>query len=124
MHEKPYADVKDRLAKMGIDGEQAEAFWLVIRANLETLEDAQKWWEITQHGASAIDPEDKDYIQTAMELLPAKPWNKETWGEWTSKLKAETGRKGKGLFMPLRKALTGESHGPDMADFMPLLQKP
>ncbi len=33
-----------------------------------------------------------------------------------------TGRKGKGLFMPLRKALTGQAHGPDMSDVMPLLQ--
>ena len=38
-------------------------------------------------------------------------------------VKEATGRKGKGLFMPLRKALTGLDHGPDMAALMPLLQK-
>jgi glutamyl-tRNA synthetase len=37
-------------------------------------------------------------------------------------VKAATGRKGKGLFMPLRRALTGMDHGPEMAQLMPLLQ--
>ena len=35
-------------------------------------------------------------------------------GELTSHLKSETGRKGRKLFMPLRKALTGQEHGPEM----------
>lgn len=37
-------------------------------------------------------------------------------------MKEATGRKGKGLFMPLRKALTGQERGPEMADLLPLLQ--
>ncbi|MGR3387062.1 MAG: hypothetical protein ACU0DB_08780, partial [Paracoccus sp. (in: a-proteobacteria)] len=37
-------------------------------------------------------------------------------------VKQATGRKGKGLFMPLRKAVTGQAHGPEMAEVMPLLQ--
>ncbi|MDG1077097.1 MAG: glutamate--tRNA ligase, partial [Planktotalea sp.] len=44
------------------------------------------------------------------------------WGEWTSAVKETTGRKGKNLFMPLRKAVTGRERGPDMASLMPLLQ--
>ena len=58
----------------------------------------------------------------AKELLPAQPWNGETWGAWTGAVKEENGRKGRGLFMPLRKALTGMEHGPDMSKLMPLLQ--
>jgi glutamyl-tRNA synthetase len=37
-------------------------------------------------------------------------------------VKEATGRKGKGLFMPLRKAVTGLERGPEMVDVMPLLQ--
>jgi glutamyl-tRNA synthetase len=37
-------------------------------------------------------------------------------------VKEATGRKGRALFMPLRKALTGQSHGPDMSAVLPLLQ--
>jgi glutamyl-tRNA synthetase len=55
--------------------------------------------------------------------LPAKPWTQATWGEWTATVKEATGRKGKDLFRPLRRALTGRDAGPEMADVMPLLQK-
>jgi glutamyl-tRNA synthetase len=34
-----------------------------------------------------------------------------------------TGRKGKTLFMPLRRALTGEDHGPEMAALLPLMNR-
>jgi glutamyl-tRNA synthetase len=58
-------------------------------------------------------------------MLPAQPWTQATWGDWTSSVKEATGRKGKGLFMPLRRALTGRENGPEMADVMPLLaQRP
>jgi glutamyl-tRNA synthetase len=36
-------------------------------------------------------------------------------------LKEATGRGGKKLFMPLRLALTGEAHGPEMAPLLPLM---
>jgi glutamyl-tRNA synthetase len=56
-------------------------------------------------------------------MLPERPWTNETWKVWTGTVKDATGRKGRGLFMPLRKALTGMEHGPDMSKLMPLLQK-
>ena len=59
----------------------------------------------------------------ALALLPAQPWTTATWGEWTGAVKAATGRKGKDLFKPLRKALTGQAHGPDMSELMPHLRK-
>ena len=43
------------------------------------------------------------------------------WRTWTGDLKEKTGRKGKGLFMPLRKALTGRSNGPDMSALLQLM---
>lgn len=58
-----------------------------------------------------------------MTMLPPPPYSATSWSEWTNAVKAATGRKGKGLFMPLRKAVTGMEHGPDMASLMPLLQK-
>jgi len=36
-------------------------------------------------------------------------------------LKEATGRKGKALFLPLRLALTGREHGPDMGALLPLI---
>jgi glutamyl-tRNA synthetase len=57
-----------------------------------------------------------------MDLLPEGPFDEGTWSRWTAAVKEATGRKGKSLFMPLRKALTGMERGPDMASLMPLLQ--
>ena len=54
---------------------------------------------------------------------PEPPYGPETWAAWTEAAKAQTGRKGKGLFMPLRLAVTGRERGPEMADVMPLLQR-
>jgi len=69
-----------------------------------------------------IDPEDVDFVAQAMTLFPAGPLDVDSWGKWTAQVKGATGRKGRGLFMPLRKALTGERPGPDMASLLPLLQ--
>ena len=57
-----------------------------------------------------------------MTMLPEGEYDAETWGSFTAAVKDATGRKGKGLFMPLRKALTGQAHGPDMSTVLPLLQ--
>jgi len=70
-----------------------------------------------------IDAEDEEFVTQALSMLPAGPFDSGTWGVWTSAVKEATGRKGKGLFMPLRKVLTGLSHGPDMGALLPLLQK-
>lgn len=43
------------------------------------------------------------------------------WKAFTKRLQAETGRKGKKLFQPLRLALTGALSGPDVASSMQLL---
>ena len=65
--------------------------------------------------------DDKDYLAIALTLLPSEPWTIETWSNWTGAIKAETGRKGRELFMPLRQALTGFDHGPEMKEILPLL---
>ncbi|WP_420337999.1 glutamate--tRNA ligase [Roseibium sp.] len=120
VHEMPYADAKGRLDEMGVGG--GEAFWTAIRGNCETVNDAKGYWQIVGGPVeSRIEDEDRDFIAKAKELLPDGEMTLETWGAWTSALKAETGRKGRGLFMPLRRVLTGLDHGPDMKDMLPLI---
>ena len=58
---------------------------------------------------------------TAAGTLPPEPWDGSTWKAWTDTLKTKTGVKGRGLFMPLRLALTGLDHGPELAPLMPLI---
>ena len=109
---------------MGVPDDLAERFWRVASQNITKLDDLADWWVIFSEGAEpAIDPEDAEFVAQALAMLPPRPWTETTWGEWTNAVKAATGRKGKGLFMPLRKALTGMDHGPEMGELMPLLQR-
>lgn len=115
VHQLPYAAVADRLpAGMG------EAAWLAIRPNLETVAQAADWWQVvTGPILPAVLPEDdRAFLATAAAHLV---WGDDPWGTLTSALKDTTGRKGKALFMPLRLALTGRAHGPDMHALLPLM---
>jgi len=120
---RPVEAVRDRIAALGVPADQAERFWRVASQNITKLDDLAGWWDIFSKGAEPqVDPEDEAFIAEAMKLLPPPPYTDTSWGEFTATVKEATGRKGKGLFMPLRKALTGQAHGPDMSDVMPLLQ--
>ena len=119
----PLAAVADRVAALGVPEGKAELFWQVAKANITVLADLAGWWTLFRDGATPlVDAEDVDFVRQALALLPAQPWSHDTWGQWTEVVKAATGRKGKGLFRPLRRALTGLDAGPEMADVMPLLQ--
>jgi len=100
-----------------------ERLWRVASQNITRLDDLAEWWDIFSTGATPeISAEDADFVAEAMRLLPPPPYDEQSWANWTAEVKQATGRKGKALFMPLRKALTGQAHGPEMADVMPLLQ--
>lgn len=120
----PFAAVADRIAGMGVPDALAHRFWAVASQNITTLDDLAGWWQLFSEGTEPlVDEEDRGFVAEALALLPPQPWTDATWGEWTAAVREATGRKGKALFMPLRKALTGRSDGPDMAEVMPLLQK-
>ena len=121
LHGLPFEAVKDRLAD--VDPRAAdEAFWTVVRENCSLLPDVAAWVE-TVFGeiTPLVDAEDKDFVATAATLLPEGDLTGESWSQWANAVKAETGRKGRGLFMTLRKALTGQEHGPDMGALLPLI---
>ena len=120
---RPYEDVAGTVAALGVPDALAPQFWEVTRENITTLNDLEAWWRLFRDGAEpVIDDADREFVAQAMALLPEGPHDAETWGKWTAEVRAATGRKGKSLFMPLRKALTGQAHGPDMARVLPLLQ--
>ncbi len=119
----PLTKVADKVAALGVPEDKAELFWSVAKGNITVLADLEGWWTLFRDGAvPLVDAEDVDFVREALTLLPPKPWTHDTWREWTEVVKAATGRKGKGLFRPLRRALTGLDAGPEMADVMPLLQ--
>ncbi|WP_300396165.1 glutamate--tRNA ligase [uncultured Sphingobium sp.] len=118
VHQFSYAAVADRLP----DGMDAAA-WDAIRPNLETVAGAADWWRIVTGPIDApkVEEGDRDFLATAHRILTDAPFDADIWRTLTGALKDETGRKGKTLFLPLRRALTGLDHGPDMAQLLPLI---
>ncbi|MBX5470850.1 MAG: glutamate--tRNA ligase [Acetobacteraceae bacterium] len=117
LHNLPFASVADRLPA-GAN----ESFWLAVRGNIELLNEARGWWEVI--GGTIVPPpmtEEREFLRTAIALLPPEPWHREVWQDWTSALQAATGRRGRALYQPLRLALTGEEHGPELAALLPLM---
>jgi glutamyl-tRNA synthetase len=120
VHQLSYDDVRQRLADMDADG--GNDFWQAVHSNLTRVEDAADWHRIIYGDlTSEIADEDRDFIAQAASLLPDEPWDDTTWKIWTDAVKQTSGRKGKTLFMPLRLALTGRSHGPELAALLPLI---
>jgi len=113
----PFAAVAARLPE-GAD----EGFWEAVRGNLDLLGEAKPWFEVVR-GALVPPPQsgEGEFLRAALAALPAEPWDGGTWNAWTGVLKEATGRKGKALFLPLRLALTGEEHGPDLKALLPLI---
>ncbi|HCQ71348.1 MAG TPA: hypothetical protein DIU06_04240 [Rhodospirillaceae bacterium] len=119
LHETSFADIKGRLSDIGLS-DADEGFWLTVRPNLTRLKDAAEWWRVAN---GPVEPviEDPEFIEQALALLPAQPWDQSTWKSWVNNVKDKTGRKGKQLFMPLRLALTGMQHGPELDTLLLLI---
>lgn len=118
LHHLPFAAVEGRLAGLGVAAD--EAFWACVRGNLETLKDAALWRHVIDGAVTPVNS-DPAFTAAAAQLLPPEPWSEETWKIWTDAVKLATGAKGRSLFMPLRLAITGLDHGPELARLLPLI---
>ncbi|MGI4876896.1 MAG: glutamate--tRNA ligase [Janthinobacterium lividum] len=117
IHGLDFAAVADRLSA----GMTPQA-WDAVRGNLATVAEAADWWGVIAGAVVAPpEPEDRDYIDAARVTLAGLDWGDDIWSRWTTALKATSGRKGRGLFHPLRHALTARDRGPEMAALLPLI---
>jgi len=118
VHQLPFARVV-HLLPAGM----SEAAWEAVRPNLAHIGEAADWWGVVT-GPIAPAPladDERDFVRQAGAELAGLDWGEGIWAALTGALKATTGRKGKALFLPLRLALTGREHGPDMAALLPLI---
>ncbi len=118
VHRLPFA----RVAHLLPEGMSA-AGWEAIRPNLAHIGEAAEWWQVVTGDIVAPDfaADDRAYLAEAVRAAGALDWQADPWHALTGALKQGTGRKGKALFLPLRLALTGREHGPDMAALLPLI---
>lgn len=116
----PYASAKQIF---NFPNDFSEGFWDLIKENIEGLQDIKTWLSI--HDGKTLKPLDKEdhaFLKKAASLLEGENLEDASfWEGWISSLKSSTGRKGKGLFMPLRKALTGQEHGPELKRIIQLM---
>lgn len=117
-----YESVVSRLTEKGISGskELIEPFWMTVRENINLFDEVETWWACVTGPITPV-IEDTAFAGEASRLLPEGGWDIETWGVWTNAVKEKTGAKGKELFMPLRLALTGKNHGPELKYLLPLI---
>lgn len=114
-----YADILPRLTKLQLNLVSQE-FWEIVSKNLQTLEDLRLWQTIFSEDFKPV-VTDADFLAQAKKLLPDDNWDNNIWSRWTKAITEATDRKGKSLFMPLRLALTGIEHGPELKDVVYLL---
>ena len=117
LHHLDFADVADRLP-----AGMSEADWLLLRGNVDHLSELGEWLLMLEGDLSAPDiaEEDRDFLAQAASIAAGLDWAGDPWPALADALKSTTGRKGKALFLPLRRALTGRDSGPEMA---PLLKR-
>lgn len=118
-HLMPFEQISKILESKGFKN-FTQNHWNAIHDNIEKIEDIKNW-NIIFFGNLHTDNSDKEFLKTSLALLPNNNWDENTWSTWTQNIKEKTGKKGRELFMPLRKALTGMNHGPEMKFLLPLI---
>jgi len=120
VHRLPF----DRVSHLLPKGMGAPA-WEAIKPNLAQIGEAAQWWLVITGPVEvpAFDEETLAYLAEAACVAGGLDWATDPWTALTGALKGSTGRKGKALFLPLRQALTGMDHGPDMRALLPLIDQ-
>ena len=113
-----FDSVKEQLTAAGVDCDGL--FWETVRGNITFVSEAKVWWDICTGKIMPV-IESKAVTNAAAALLPTGPLHASIWKEWTNAITVETGVKGKGLFMPLRHALTGRNSGPELAPLLAVI---
>lgn len=124
IHGMTFEAAKPRLAKLAYGDQATETFWSTVKANLHVFPDVAVWLTVV-YGAGLTGPdltdEDRQFVAKAAELFPAGEVTDGTWKAWTDAVKDATGRKGKLLYMPLRRVLTDQERGPEMDRMLVLI---
>jgi glutamyl-tRNA synthetase len=115
LHAMPFSAVAERMPL-------GEPFWDAVKSNLNKFSDVAEMARLVTGPVTPV-IEDVALAASAAGLLPPEPWDEGTWGVWTKAVSAETGAKGRGLFHPLRLALTGRGDGPELKKLLPLIER-
>lgn len=116
LHLMSFEQANARLAEIGLERINPD-FWALIQRNIKTFHEV-KDWETICYGHTSFPTDANGMLEVAAHFLPPEPWEGSTFKTWIGHVKDETGLKGAELFMPLRHALTGRTHGPELKDLI------
>jgi glutamyl-tRNA synthetase len=99
-----------------------------VRHNVVLPADAAPWIEVVRGELPPLGPEERRIVAAAgpaffVAAVQALDESKGDFASLVKDLKQRTGRKGAELFMPLRVALTGQTHGPELAPLLKIMQR-
>jgi glutamyl-tRNA synthetase len=110
-----FTQVETRLKEIDITDKISEELWDSIKPNVSFLYEIKEWIEIcNQPFRFENKTEDQEFLELTASLLPEDTTDESCWSLWLAEIKKNTARKGKELFMPVRLALSGKSHGPEL----------
>jgi glutamyl-tRNA synthetase len=119
-----FNQVHKKLTEIGFNQEISPLFWKTIQSNILDLTEVKSWYKIIYEEFSHNNNEDdKEFLQQIVEILPEDTASENAWNSWIGEIKKISDRKGKNLFMPIRLALTGRSHGPEMKNILRLINR-
>jgi glutamyl-tRNA synthetase len=117
VQQRGFDDVAGRLEALDVGG--GEAFWLAVRDNVSTVAEAAHWWRVCTTPLAPV-IESAEVAAAAAADLPDGDLDG-VWGAWTRSVSEATGATGRGLFMPIRLALTGQERGPEIGPLLPFI---
>jgi glutamyl-tRNA synthetase len=112
----------------GFDAAQRAALIAAVRANVVLPADATRWCRIVREqpepfdaaGRALLEAAGAGFFDAAAAAAAAQGAQPADWPALAAAVRAATGAKGPALFKPLRVALTGLDHGPELAPLLPL----
>jgi glutamyl/glutaminyl-tRNA synthetase len=110
----------------GLDAQRRASFEAAVRPNVELPSDVKVWAEVvfgnlpelSSEAADAVRDAGQQFFVAAADVLTRSGVE---FKKAVRELGQVTGRKGPSLYMPLRAALTGATHGPELAPMLQLI---
>jgi len=119
-----FTEVSARLKTIGITEKISEKFWEILKLNINSLSEIKEWIAICDKEFRFSNQEsDKEFLREAASILPSNTTDENCWNLWLTEIKKKTERKGKDLFMPIRLALSGKEHGPELKFLVNLIKR-
>jgi glutamyl-tRNA synthetase len=107
----------------GLEEVSRREFVMAVLPNLVLPEDARVWVDVVFGGLPALEARDEQLVREAgrsyfSAAAAAAAANGNDLPAIAGAVREATGRKGAALYMPLRVALTGRAHGPELAPLL------